>query len=137
MHICVTEVDAQTKAPCTSAPQRAGPSIPKIKGLRLDWADKSKWPVELAPNGTYMRPPKYYGTCDDDADVNVPGVLEVLPEEEWRQRKYDEFYARQPYASWIWNAETFVWSSPEPYPDDGRQYVWDELTISWLEVYNA
>ena len=52
------------------------------------------------------------------------------------QRKHDEFYARQPYASWIWNSETFVWSSPVSYPDDGKTYVWDEETISWQEIIN-
>jgi hypothetical protein len=75
-HIVLTEVDAKTKVPCTVEPQRTGPSMPKIKGLALDWVDKSTWPVELAPNGRYLRAPKYYGICDDDADVDVPGVLE-------------------------------------------------------------
>jgi hypothetical protein len=49
-HIVLTEVDAKTKVPCTVEPQRTGPSMPKIKGLVLDWVDKSTWPVELAPN---------------------------------------------------------------------------------------
>jgi hypothetical protein len=31
--------------------------MPKIKGLALDWVDKSTWPVELAPNGRYLRAP--------------------------------------------------------------------------------
>lgn len=132
-HVCITEVDAVTKIPCTVEPQRTGPSMPNLKGLQLDWADKSTWPVELAQDGTYLRAPKYYGTCDDDADTNISGVLEILTEQEWLQRKHDEFYARQPYSSWIWNAETFVWSSPIPYPEDGKSYYWDENTVSWLE----
>jgi hypothetical protein len=49
-HIVLTEVDAKTKVLCTVEPQRTGPSMPKIKGLVLDWADKSTWPVELASN---------------------------------------------------------------------------------------
>jgi hypothetical protein len=49
-HIVLTEVDAKTKVPCTVEPQRTGPSMPKIKGLVLDWADKSTWPVELGTN---------------------------------------------------------------------------------------
>jgi hypothetical protein len=61
----------------------------------------------------YLRAPKYYGTCDDDADTSIAGVLEVLTEEEYNKRKYDEFYARQPDPSWIWNAATLTWSSPE------------------------
>lgn len=135
-YICITEVDADTKVPCTVEPQRTGPSMPALKGLSLDWADKSTWPVELASDGTYLRAPKYYATCDDDADTSIAGVLEVLTEQEWMQRKHDEFYARQPYASWIWNSETFVWSSPVPYPDDDKNYFWNEETTSWNEQTN-
>ena len=133
MFVCVTEVDSSTKIPCTVEPQRTGPSMPQVKGLQLDWADMSTWPVELAQDGTYLRAPKYFGTCDDDADTSIVGVLEVLTEAEYNQRKHDEFYARRPYPSWIWNPETLVWSSPIPYPDDGKQYYWDEETTSWVE----
>jgi hypothetical protein len=138
-HIVLTEVDAKTKVPCTVEPQRTGPSMPQIKGLVLDWADKSTWPVEIHPTGKYLRAPKYYGTCDDDADLTVAGVLEELTQVEWTARKHDEFYARQPYPSWIWNSFDFTWSSPVPYPEDAgtgeppKRYSWDEATTSWVE----
>lgn len=134
MYIVVTEVDAVTKIPCVVEPQRTGPSMPSVKGLQLDWADKSTWPVELAPTGVYLRAPKYYGTCDDDADTSLAGVLEVISEAEWMQRKRDEFYARQPYPSWSFDEATLVWSSPVAYPTDGKIYRWDEPTTSWVEV---
>lgn len=133
-YIVVTEVDALTKVPCNVAPQRTGPSMPGVKGLSLDWADMSTWPVELAQSGVYLRAPKYYGTCDDDADTSIAGVLEVLTESEWMQRKHDEFYARRPYPSWIWNAESLTWSSPVAYPTDDKAYRWDEDTMSWQEI---
>ena len=133
-HIVITEVDAKTKVPCTVEPQRTGPSMPKIKGLVLDWVDKSTWPVALNADGSYQRAPKYYGTCDDDADTSIAGVLEVISEAEWLQRKRDEFYARQPYPSWAFDEATLVWSSPAPYPADGKTYRWDEPTTSWVEV---
>ena len=44
------------------------------------------------------------------------------------------FYAPQPYASWILNTSTFLWEAPVPYPQDGKQYTWDEETTSWVEV---
>ena len=75
MYICVTEVDAITKIPCTQEPQRTGPSMPVVKGLKLDWTNKSTWPVELAPDGTYLRAPLYYGTCDKDGSIT--GVNEA------------------------------------------------------------
>lgn len=138
-HIVLTEVDAKTKIPCTVEPQRTGPSMPKIKGLVLDWVDKSTWPVELAQDGRYLRAPKYYGTCDDDANLNVAGVLEVITEVEWMTRKHDEFYARQPYPSWTWNSFNLTWNSPVPYPEgaDFSAYEWDETTTSWVERETA
>lgn len=134
MYICVTEVDSKTKIPCTVEPQKNGPSMPKIKGWQFKWSNESTWPVELAQDGTYLRAPLYYGTCDEDADTSIAGVLEVLTEVEYNQRKYDEFYARQPYPSWIWNPDTLTWSAPAPYPNDGNDYYWDEPTTSWIEM---
>jgi len=134
MYIVVTEVDHNTRIPCTVEPQRTGPSMPAIKGLKIIWQEKSTWPVELDPTGRYLRAPKYYGTCDDDADTSIAGVLEVISEAEWLQRKRDEFYARQPYPSWAFDEATLVWSSPVAYPTDGKIYRWDEPTVSWTEV---
>lgn len=42
--------------------------------------------------------------------------------------------AAQPYNSWIWNSKTGVWVAPEPYPDDGKYYEWNEETQTWVEV---
>ena len=39
----------------------------------------------------------------------------------------------QPYDSWTWNSEDKVWEAPEPRPDDGKIYEWDEETLSWVE----
>lgn len=93
-YIVVTEVDNGTKIPCTVAPQRNGPAMPDVKGLQLDWANMSRWPIKLNAEGVYLEAPKYYGVCDDDADVSVAGVLEVLTEEEWTRHKDAEFNAR-------------------------------------------
>lgn len=134
-YIVITEVDADTKIVCTVAPMRTGPVMPGVKGLILDWADMSTWPVEHE-NGVYLRAPKYYGTCDDDADITISGVLEVLSEADWMQRKHDEFYARKPYNSWIWDATSMTWNCPVPYPEgaDFNAYYWDDSTLSWVAV---
>jgi hypothetical protein len=138
MHIVVTEVDAVTKIPCTVKPQRTGPSMPDVKGLKIIWQDKSTWPVELASDGTYLRAPKYYGTCDDDADTTVAGVLEVLTEEEWNARRVAEHEATRPYPSWIGYLDTMTWGAPIPRPIDAImnggnvRYQWDEASLSWV-----
>lgn len=42
------------------------------------------------------------------------------------------FYAPQPYPSWILDTQTYNWAAPVPYPTDGKNYVWDEATESWV-----
>lgn len=37
----------------------------------------------------------------------------------------------QPFPSWVWDEG---WSAPVPYPDDSEVYVWDEDSLSWVEV---
>ena len=51
---------------------------------------------------------------------------------------YDEdrqaFYRPQPYPSFTLNETTCTWESPVPYPDDDKEYDWDEETLSWIEI---
>jgi hypothetical protein len=139
-YLCVTEVDAKTKIPCTVEPQSTGPSMPNVKGLIILWQDKSTWPVEVAPTGVYLRPPKYYGTCDDDADTTIAGVLEVMTEADWNAAKEAEHQARKPYPSWIGYLDTMTWGPPVPRPADAImnggnvRYKWDETVINWVPV---
>lgn len=44
------------------------------------------------------------------------------------------FFAPQPYASWIKDADTYVWNAPTPMPTDDKMYQWNEPTLSWVEV---
>jgi hypothetical protein len=140
MHIVVTEVDAVTKIPCTVEPQRTGPSMPAVKGLQIIWQDKSTWPVSTDSTGTYLRAPKYYGTCDADADLNIAGVLEVLSETEWNERRVTEHNATKPYPSWIGYLDTMSWSAPVARPVDAVmnggnvRYQWDEATVNWIPL---
>jgi len=138
MYICVTEVDAVTKIPCTVEPQRTGPAMPSVKGFQYKWQNSSTFPVELAPDGTYLRSPKYYGTCDDDADTSIAGVLQVLTEEEYNTLRTAEHEARKPYPSWIGYSDTMTWGAPVPRPTDAVMnggnvaYKWDEATVNWI-----
>ena len=138
MYICITEVDAVTKIPCTVEPQRTGPSMPAIKGWKFIWADKSTWPVSTDSPGTYLRAPKYYGTCDDDADTTLAGVLQVLTEAEYTSARTAEHEATKPYPSWIGYLDTMSWSAPVARPVDAImnggnvRYQWDEATLSWV-----
>lgn len=134
MYICVTHIDSKTKVICTEAAMSTGPAFPKVKGSVLQWADESNWPVSMDNNGVYLTAPKYYGVCDDDADTDVVGVCGTMTESEYNQLKRDEFYARQPFASWVFDEDTLLWNPPVAYPDDGNEYEWDEETTSWVEI---
>ncbi len=43
----------------------------------------------------------------------------------------DAFYDPQPYLSWSLNEGTCQWESPIPYPDDDKDYAWDEENQGW------
>ena len=43
----------------------------------------------------------------------------------------DAFIAPQPYPSWLLNDDTCIWDAPTPYPDDGKEYRWDEDNQVW------
>lgn len=40
----------------------------------------------------------------------------------------------QPYPSWTWDTVDKVWIAPVPYPDDDKDYYWDEPTLAWKEI---
>ena len=46
----------------------------------------------------------------------------------------DAFIPPQPYNSWILNETTCKWQSPIPYPDDDKNYTWNEDIINWASV---
>lgn len=48
----------------------------------------------------------------------------------------DAFIAPKPYPSWILDESTCQWEAPipMPVPNSPPDYVWDEDTLSWVEV---
>jgi len=46
----------------------------------------------------------------------------------------DAFIPPQPYPSWLLNTTTCQWQAPVPYPNDGKNYNWDEATLSWVLI---
>lgn len=49
----------------------------------------------------------------------------------------DVFYMPQPYPSWVLNKSIWVWEPPTSMPNDGKIYIWNEETQSWVEVTGA
>ena len=88
-----------------------------------------------------------------DPETNTPAADQsVIGEDEGRQRKnyagigfmYDEdrnaFIPPQPYASWVLDEDSCIWSAPLEMPSDtDTDYIWDEdayqadNTTGWVE----
>jgi len=49
-------------------------------------------------------------------------------------RILDAFVPPKPFNSWILNVNTCLWDPPVPMPNDGKLYIWDEDTLSWVEI---
>lgn len=81
MYICVTHIDSKTEIPCTIAPMSHGPKLPSVKGLSIEWANWTQWPTET---------PYFYGTCNNDADTSLSGVVKVLSEQEYQSAQNTE-----------------------------------------------
>lgn len=45
----------------------------------------------------------------------------------------DAFIPPKPFPSWTLNEDTCLWVSPISYPDNSKQYEWNEKTLSWIE----
>ena len=134
MYIQITNIDAQTGILCTEEPMRAGPALPNVKGFQFVFQNESDFPIACNANGSYAEMPLYYGTCDDDADTTLVGVLKVLSEVEFNADKQAEHQARKPYPSWEGDIDTMSWQPPVLYPQDDKQYYWDESVINWVEI---
>jgi hypothetical protein len=46
----------------------------------------------------------------------------------------DAFITPKPYNSWVLDEATCRWQAPTPMPSDGKNYIWDESTTSWVEL---
>jgi hypothetical protein len=91
-YICVTHVDSRTGVLGHRAPMRNGPSHPALKGLNLEWWDESNWPLTHPDQF-----PRFYGTCDDDADVSIEGVIMIFQDTETvtAKEQYDAAYGEE------------------------------------------
>lgn len=82
-----TYVDALTGISIASHPAANGPVFPPVAGLEFAWARESRYPTDV---------PEFFGTCPDDADTQVDGVLGVYLQADWETMRDDEMRARNP-----------------------------------------
>ena len=82
-----TYVDAVTGISIASEPAANGPVFPPVDGLEFVWARESRYPTDV---------PEFFGTCPDDADTQIDGVLGVYVQADWETMRDDEMRARNP-----------------------------------------
>ena len=82
-----TYVDAATGISVAKQPAANGPVFPPVAGLEFSWARESRYPTDV---------PEFFGTCPDDADTQVDGVLGVYLQADWETMRDDEMRARNP-----------------------------------------
>ena len=82
-----TYVDAVTGISIASEPAANGPVFPPVAGLEFVWARESRYPTDV---------PEFFGTCPEDADTQVDGVLGVYVQADWETMREDEMRARNP-----------------------------------------
>jgi hypothetical protein len=46
----------------------------------------------------------------------------------------DIFYPSKIFPSWTISAPTWLWQAPIPYPTDGKTYLWNETTKTWVGI---
>ena len=86
-YIKFTYVDAITNVSVAKQPATNGPVFPPVAGLEFAWARESRYPTEV---------PEFFGTCPEDADTQVDGVLGVYLQADWETMRADEMWARNP-----------------------------------------
>ena len=46
----------------------------------------------------------------------------------------DAFIPPQTHTRWTLNESTCMWEAPVAYPDDGKDYIWNEVITNWTEI---
>lgn len=46
----------------------------------------------------------------------------------------DAFIPPKPFPSWVLEEDTCLWEAPIPYPNDAKEYEWDEDAVNWTEI---
>ena len=87
-----TYVDAVTGISIASEPAANGPVFPPVAGLEFAWARESQYPTDV---------PEFFGTCPDDSNVQIDGVLGVYVQADWETMRDDEMRARNPVPSQV------------------------------------
>lgn len=95
-YIKFTYVDAVTGISIASEPAANSPVFPPVAGLEFSWARESRYPTDV---------PEFFGTCPDEANTQIEGVLGVYSQADWETMRDDEMRARNPVPESVTRAQ--------------------------------
>ena len=108
-----------------------------VYSAEQDWVDEQTDSNKYVQTSYNTRNGKHYdqnGNEDSGTPLrkNYAGVGHIY------DSVRDAFYEPQPYPSWTLNEDTCFWEPPVKHPtegpENGKQYKWDEDTLSWIEI---
>ena len=74
-----------------------------------------------------------HDTCDEDHPEGTPCKKNCVGIGYSYDVQRNAFIPPKPFNSWLLEENTCLWSAPSPRPTDGKNYNWDESTLSWVE----
>lgn len=86
-YVKFTYIDRLTGKSVAVEPAANGPVFPSIPGLEFEWARESQYPTNV---------PEFFGTCPDNSNTQIDGVLGIFLQSDWEQMRTDEMAARNP-----------------------------------------
>ena len=95
-----------------------------------NWGDPNNW-IQTSYN---TRGGIHYAPNSNDADGGVALRKNYAGIGDKYDAERDAFIAPQPFPSWTLNEDTCLWEAPVAYPNDGKDYEWNEETTSWEEI---
>ena len=95
-----------------------------------NWGDANNW-IQTSYN---TRGGVHYAPNSNNADGGVALRKNYAGIGDKYDKERDAFIAPQPFPSWTLNGDTCLWEAPVAYPNDGKDYEWNEETTSWDEV---
>ena len=95
-----------------------------------NWGDPNNW-IQTSYN---TRGGVHYAPNSNNADGGVALRKNYAGIGYKYDAERDAFIAPQPFPSWTLNEDTCLWEAPVAYPNDGKDYEWNEETTSWEEI---
>jgi hypothetical protein len=116
--------------------------VVEVNAATQEWVDAQPkvWYIDWVQTSYNVHGGVYY---DNATGLPVENQAEVIAAQDGRQRKNyagigyrydserDAFIPPTPYPSWRLNEDTCLWEAPIPYPQDNKQYIWNEAEQEW------